>query len=114
MKARSYSFPQRLTGVFDVSIYPPEFSVHSLKSIALDTRSAAFMGGRMVDGFNIPALHAALAQMDAAEITNRKRLFNRIYYGALLTEDPVKGIAFTSVLLVIAHHKLIDVNKSLK
>lgn len=72
------------------------------------------MGGRMVDGLNIPALHAALAQMDSAEITKRKRLFNRIYYGVLLTEDPVKGIAFTNVLLAFAHHKLIDVNNSLK
>jgi hypothetical protein len=105
---------QNLRGVFDISIYPPEFSVSVLKSIATNTSSAAFMGGRMVEGLNVPALKAALAQMDSLEIARRKKLFNRIYYAALLTGDPIKGISFTSVLLVIAHHKLIDVDQSLQ
>lgn len=66
----------------------------------------------VVQGYDVDALNRALDEIDYKEVSDRKRIFNRLYQEALLTEDPQRGISFTKMLLMLATYKLIDVDKA--
>jgi hypothetical protein len=39
---------------------------------------------------------------------------NTFYEEVLVSSDPDRGIGFTSLLMILAHHKVINDNKSLR
>jgi hypothetical protein len=51
--------------------------------------------------------------MDNATIRRRRKLFSRLYHEAIITYEHGKGISFTDMLLLLAHHKLIDDKEAL-
>ncbi|PWY99256.1 hypothetical protein BCV70DRAFT_200837 [Testicularia cyperi] len=53
-------------------------------------------------------LNRALSAVSADELRLRRDRFNRIYHEAILRCDPVKGISFNEMLLLLARYKLID------
>ena len=73
-------------------------------------RETSFSKDKMLD----PAkLQANLNGIDRAAVKRRKNLYNRLYHEARISHEPGKGISFTNVLLLLAHHKLIDDKEAL-
>ena len=56
---------------------------------------------------NIGKLQANVNVIDRAMIKPRKNLWNRLYHEARISYEIGKGISFTNMLLLLAHHKLI-------
>jgi hypothetical protein len=90
-----------LGGIFEVRIYPAEFSVQNILATCRDK------GKRSKYGVNLAALNATLSTIDNAVIRRRRKLFSRLYHEAIITYQHGKGISFTDMLLLLAHHKLI-------
>lgn len=63
---------------------------------------------------DIGKLNRCLAELPIAEIRRRRSRMNRFYEEVLVSSDPDKGIQFTSLLLILAHYKVINDNKSLR
>lgn len=69
--------------------------------------------GPIVAGIDIDRLRTALSKLDGDEIKRRRKRFERIYQEACMVETPGKGISFTSLLMILAHYKLIDDEEAL-
>ncbi|EPQ27265.1 uncharacterized protein PFL1_05188 [Pseudozyma flocculosa PF-1] len=63
---------------------------------------------RLEIGSEAQRLRKALDRVDPAELRTRRIRFNRIYHEALLSQSKAKGISFTTMLTILAHHKLIN------
>lgn len=57
---------------------------------------------------NLRKLNAALNKIDYTEIRRRRNLYSRLYHEANITHEQGKGISFTNMLMLLAHHKLIE------
>ena len=62
---------------------------------------------------NLRSLNATLSAIDYAAVRKRRKLFNRLYQEAIITDQQGEGISFTNMLLLLAHHKLIVDNEAL-
>lgn len=60
---------------------------------------------RIESGIDLDKLEGALQNADPAELAMRRRRFNRMYHEALMA-DKGKGISFSSMLFVLAYHKM--------
>lgn len=60
---------------------------------------------RIESGIDLHKLDVALESADKAELAMRRRRLNRMYHEALLA-DKGKGISFSSMLFVLAYHKM--------
>lgn len=96
---------QKLTGIFEVRIYPAEFSIPRLLFRAQSNSDKE--PWRTVEGVNLEVLNNDLNTIDRHVIKRRKELYNRLYHEARISHEPGKGISFTNMLLMLAHHKLI-------
>jgi hypothetical protein len=63
---------------------------------------------------DIDKLNQRLAQLPISEIRRRRQRMNTFYEEVLVSSDPDRGIAFTSLLMILAHYKVINDNKSLR
>lgn len=52
-------------------------------------------------------LNKELDKIDYASIRRRRHLYSRLYHEATISHRTGKGISFTDMLLLLAHHKLI-------
>jgi len=60
-------------------------------------------------------LARALNAIDPAEVRERKRLYNHLYHEAMIeAESNLRGISFSSMLVLLAHYKLVDDEKALR
>lgn len=62
---------------------------------------------RSSHGLDLRLLNAAISRIDYEDIRRRRKLFNRLYHEAIIANQHKKGISFTDMLLLLAHHKLI-------
>lgn len=111
LRRRQYAaFLSRLSGVFEARIYPPHHTVPAL------IRAAAALPGsqRVVDGIDLNLLSSALRTIDYDAVAKRRRLFDRMYHEALMSDEPGRGMSFTNMLLLCAHYKLIDDDEALE
>lgn len=99
-------------------IYDGDFTVGRLmEDCALDTRHASIvnMAGREPSPeIDIDKLNRRLAQLPVLEIRRRRARMNTFYEEVLVSSDPDRGIQFSSLLMILAHHKVINDNKSLR
>lgn len=63
---------------------------------------------------DLAKLNQRLAQLPVGEIRRRRQRMNTFYEEVIVSSDPDRGIAFTSLLMILAHHKVINDNKSLR
>ncbi len=63
--------------------------------------------GKVVEGQDFNKTEMLLGSIDRTAIKRRKNLYNRLYHEARISHEPGKGISFTNMLLLLAHHKLI-------
>ncbi len=114
-------FPQRLSGVFEVRVYPPEYHVKNLVAAStvkeVSQRSPLpplDQHGESSKGFSPRKLDAVLSRIDFGLIRDRRQTYDHLYWEACVTDDYGKGISFTSMLLLLCHYKLIDDDQALK
>jgi hypothetical protein len=59
-------------------------------------------------------VESLVRQIDLTKVRERRRVFARLYHEARISEEPGRGISFTSMLFMLAHYKLIDDEKALQ
>ncbi|CAJ0546434.1 Ff.00g099070.m01.CDS01 [Fusarium sp. VM40] len=115
------AFPRllgELSGVFQMRIYDPEDSVHSILEDIRDdvklTHHASIATTSGFSGIDLDKLNARLRMIDGEKVRNQRRRYNTFYEEVLVSADPDRGISFTSVLMILAHYNIISDNKSLR
>jgi hypothetical protein len=115
------AFPRllgELSGVFQMRIYDPEDSVRQiLEDVRSDHRlshHSSIITPSAYGEIDLKKLNRRLEDLDIAEIRDRRRIFNSFFEEVLVTADPDRGIAFTDVLLILSHYKIISDSKSLR
>ncbi|KAF5020713.1 hypothetical protein F66182_7275 [Fusarium sp. NRRL 66182] len=115
------AFPRllgELSGVFQMRIYDPEDSVHSiLEDIRNDVKlshHSSIATTSAFSGIDLDKLNQRLRSIDTEKVRIQRRRFKTFYEEVLVSADPDRGISFTSVLMILAHYNIISDNKSLK
>ncbi|KAI5462943.1 Ion transport protein-domain-containing protein [Mariannaea sp. PMI_226] len=117
------AFPRllgELSGVFQMRIYDPEDSVHSVlddiqnDGVAARHMSIATTTPTPYPKVDLEKLNRRLADLDVVKIRERRRRFNVFYEEVMVSADPDRGISFTTVLMILAHYNIISDSKSLK
>lgn len=112
---------QRLSGIFEVRVYPPEYQVKNL--VAASTTNEVSQRsplpqldqlGEYSKGFSPEKLDTILSRVDSDLIRHQRQTYEHLYWEACVTDDYGKGISFTSMLLLLCHYKLIDDDQALK
>jgi hypothetical protein len=112
-------FLGELSGVFEMRIYDGDFSVRSLIEdcrLAPHRASALPLDGASSSNYEIDInkLNRRLAELPVAEIQRRRARMKEFYEEVLVSADLDKGIAFNSLLMILAHYKVIDDSKALR
>lgn len=63
---------------------------------------------------DIGKVQEMISNVDYDKVRARRQTFARLYNEARISEEPGKGIGFTSMLLMLAHYKLIDDEEALQ
>ena len=100
-------------------IYDGDFTV---SNILADCTSKPHRAGPLpFDGprdtapqIDLAKLNERLAEIPVDEIRRRRRRMNTFYEEVLVSADPDRGIEFNSLLMILAHYKVINDNKSLR
>lgn len=107
-----------LSGVFQMRIYQPEDSIGQiLEDVRDDSKSTRHMSIATTNFYNdvdINKLNQRLAKLDVEKVRERRRRYKIFFGEVLVSADPDRGIAFTDVLLILAHYNIINDSKSLK
>ncbi|PVH98785.1 hypothetical protein DM02DRAFT_530514 [Periconia macrospinosa] len=108
-----------LSGIFEMRIYDGDFSVRQLIEECSSSRRKSeglpvSQSHEPASEIDIQKLNRRLNELPIAEIRRRRQRMNTFYEEVLVSSDPDKGIQFTSLLMILAHHKVINDNKSLR
>lgn len=63
---------------------------------------------------DIDKLNQRLALLPISDIRRRRARMNTFYEEVIVSSDPDRGIAFNALLMILAHHKVINDSKSLR
>lgn len=115
------AFPRllgELSGIFEMRIYDGDFTVGRLIEQCGTTPHRAsnlpLPGHEPTKEIDIISLNRCLDDLPIAEIRRRRRRMNTFYEEVLVSSDPDRGVQFSSLLMILAHHKVINDNKSLR
>lgn len=78
-----------------------------------DGSADSFATAKHPNGIDIYGLEANVNSIDRATIKRRKNVYNRLYHEARISHEPGRGISFSNMLLLLAHHKIIVDNEAL-
>jgi hypothetical protein len=98
---------QKLSGIFEVRIYPAEYSVPNILAFCRDPLGEQAWSPKVVEGVDLSKLERMLDTIDYQEIRKRRTVYARLYHEATISHEPGLGISFTNMLILLAHHKLI-------
>ena len=98
---------QKLSGIFEVRIYPAEYRISNIVKACKDTPREEAWPPRVVDGLDLNKLGQILDGIDYAAVRKRKAVYVRLYHEASISHRRGVGISFTDMLMLLAHHKLI-------
>ncbi|KAL1701237.1 Ion transport protein-domain-containing protein [Schizophyllum commune] len=97
----------KLSGIFEVRIYPQQHSIPNIINAAKESSNSEYAWPSLVvDGIDIGKLNKVLNEIDYAAIRRRRVIYSRLYHEASISHHG-RGISFTDMLLLLAHHKLI-------
>jgi hypothetical protein len=100
--------PQKLSGVFEVRIYPVDYRISNIFEICKQPPGEEDWTPRVVDGLDLNKLKRILDGIDYAEVRKRKAVYIRLYHEAIsISYEQGFGISFPDMLTLLAHHKLI-------
>jgi len=105
-----------LSGIFAMRIYEDPFTVHSiLDDCRVDPNSTKGLAkGSVVHGIDLEALNRRIAKIPVHKIRRQRHTFTLFFEECLVSADKDYGVSFESVLLILAHYKIINDNKSLR
>jgi len=97
-------------------IYEEPFTVHRiLDDCRVDPNGVEGMKkGTIVHGIDLEALNRRVAQIPIHKIRRQRHTFTLFFEECLVSADKEYGVSFESVLLILAHYKIINDNKSLR
>ncbi|KAF3910270.1 hypothetical protein ABW21_db0205254 [Orbilia brochopaga] len=99
-----------LNGVFEMRIHEEPYRVKTiLKDCRVDPAN-----DRLGIGVDLKKLNQRLAGLPVWRIRRQRYTYARFVEECLVAADKERGISFTTVLLILAHYKLIIDNKSLR
>ncbi|KAI5206104.1 hypothetical protein E4T39_02644 [Aureobasidium subglaciale] len=107
-----------LSGVFEMRIYDGDFTVSNIIADCTSRPQRAHPLG--LDGpkdspqIDLDKLNERLSEIPVTEIQRRRRRMNIFYEEVLVSADPDRGVEFNSLLMILAHYKVINDNKSLR
>ena len=112
-------FLGELSGIFEMRIYDSDFAVRTLMDdcrLALQRSSQLPLDGSSSGPYDIDLtkLNRRLAELPVEQIRRRRARMNTFYEEVLVSADPDRGISFNALLMILAHYKVINDNKSLK
>ena len=102
---------QRLSGVFEVKIYPSEYNIKNLTNACRESPKSNTAW--VVEGLDLGKLEVLLNGIDYPTIRQRRTIYSRLYHEAIITHEPGRGISFNDMLLLLAHHILINDGEAL-
>ena len=112
---------QRLSGVFEVRVYPPEYRIKNLvaaSTIKEGSQQSPFppldQHREYLKGLSLKTLDTILSRIDLDLTRDRRQTYDYLFWEACVTDDYGKVISFTSMLLLLCHYKLIDDEQALK
>lgn len=114
------AFPRllgELSGVFEMRIYDGDFTVRRLIedcSVSRRQSELPVEGHEPAPEIDLVKLNRRLAELPVTEIRRRRQRMNTFYEEVLVSSDPDKGISFNALLMILAHYKVINDNKSLR
>ncbi|KAJ7186710.1 Ion transport protein-domain-containing protein, partial [Mycena filopes] len=98
----------KLSGVFEARIYPVEFSIPNIQAQCTPSNDSQYSWpGRVVAGIDLNKLDKVLKEIDYSAIRKRRAVYARLYHEATISNSGGRGMSFTDMLLLLAHHKLI-------
>lgn len=105
--------------MFEMRIYPENFTVGYLKSTCgiYPDYSVLPLGDdsqRKAKDLDLDLLKERLQRLPIQEVRARRTRMNVFYEEVMVSADPDRGIGFNSLLMVLAHYKVINDNKSLR
>ncbi|KAJ7112947.1 Ion transport protein-domain-containing protein [Mycena epipterygia] len=107
-RSRFVPFFGKLSGVFEARIYPAEFSIPNIQAMCKPSTDSQYAWpGRVVEGVDLAKLDKALKNIDYASIRKRRAVYSRLYHEASISHQHGRGMSFTDMLFLLAHHKLI-------
>ncbi|KAJ7661709.1 Ion transport protein-domain-containing protein [Mycena rosella] len=107
-RTRFVPFFGKLSGVFEARIYPAEFSIPNIQAMCKPSNDSQYSWpGRVVDGVDLNKLEKVLKDIDYASIRKRRAVYSRLYHEASISHQQGRGMSFTDMLFLLAHHKLI-------
>jgi voltage-dependent calcium channel len=98
---------QKLSGIFEVRTYPPEYSIPNILSFCRDPLGEDAWSKKVIHGVDLGKLERTLDGINYKEIRQRRAVYARLYHEATVSHEPGLGISFTNMLILLAHHKLI-------
>ncbi|CAG8488519.1 6193_t:CDS:10 [Ambispora gerdemannii] len=134
IKSKDFAkFFGKLSGSFDVKIYDDNYQIPTLLKNSLKTEDGSNVGmlgstssskrhgGDTLSShtIDIDRLQKNLTDLNVSKVHERRRIYNCLYQEALLSvekdsKDNEKGISFANMLIMLAHYKLVDDDKSLR
>ena len=111
-------FLGELSGVFEMRIYDGDFSVRALiddcKLAPVRTSALPVDGPSAAPEIDLGRLNRRLSELPVDQIRRRRARMNTFYEEVLVSSDLDRGISFNALLMILAHYKVINDNKSLK
>jgi hypothetical protein len=96
-------------------IYDGDFTVARLiEDCSRPRRESMIEGQNEPREIDLAKLNARLAELPTNAILKRRRRMNAFYEEVLVSSDHDRGIAFTTLLMILAHYNVINDNKSLR
>lgn len=94
--------------MFEVRIYPAEYSVPNIISACKEESESEYAWpSKTVAGVDLNKLERVLGTIDYAAVRRRRAIYSRLYHEASISHQQGRGISFTDMLMLLAHHKLI-------
>ncbi|KAF2460795.1 Ion transport protein-domain-containing protein [Lineolata rhizophorae] len=106
-----------LSGIFEMRIYDGDFTVRRLVedcSVRQRESQLPVEGAKAPVEVDLKKLRERLRDLPVEEIRRRRTRMNVFYEEVLVSADPDRGINFTALLMILAHYKVINDNKSLR
>ena len=85
-----------------------EYSIANILATCNDAHDSDYTWpSKVSEGIDLNKLEKVLNGIDYPAIRRRRNLYSRLYHEASISHQQGRGISFTDMLLMLAHHKLI-------
>jgi len=111
---------RELSGVFEMRIYDGDYTVKKIMDDCSKSNRPESGFSTAIDPLettreiDLDKLNERLNTLPIYEIRRRRQRLNQFYEEVLVSSDRDRGISFNTLLMILAHYKVINDNKSLR